>query len=155
MELHTASILQWSVTIDSRTVVDYRCRFEEDWSRAVREVSSSFISCIASIYHSLFSEILLLVNLCVSLANAYITPLPLSPEEARLLSNAENVPAPQPAAPAPRKGAKSDQPPAGGAGGPSGTSSTAVKNDDLKAALEVSGSLPQMLGQLRSLRSIT
>lgn len=95
-----------------------------------------------------FSEILLLVNLCVALANAYITPLPISPEEARLLANAEAAAVPLPTAPAGKKAVKGDQPPAGGAVGVSGTSSTAVKNEDLKAALEVSGSLHKMLGQL-------
>jgi hypothetical protein len=83
------------------------------------------------------SEILLLVNLCVALANAYIIPLPPSADDVRSTTNVEAAPAPQQAAPATKKGAKGDQQPTATSGSSSGASSQAVKSEDLKAAVEV------------------
>lgn len=82
-------------------------------------------------------EILLMVNLCVSLANAYITPLAPSPDDIK----AETTPVPQAVAPTGKKGAKGGEQPAAATAaaseGSAGSSLTTIKNDDLKAALEV------------------
>jgi len=78
-----------------------------------------------------------LVNLCVALANAYITPLPPSADDIRSASNTETTPVPQQAATTTKKGAKGDQQVAATTSGSSGPSSTAVKSEDLKSALEV------------------
>jgi hypothetical protein len=80
-----------------------------------------------------YSEILLLVNLCVALANGYITPLSSTTDELKT----ETTPALQQAATTTKKGAKGDQQPTATSAPTSGSLSTAVKNDDLKAALEV------------------
>jgi hypothetical protein len=74
-----------------------------------------------------------LVNLCVALANAYITPLPLSPDELKT----ETGPVSQQPAATTKKGAKADPQAAATAGVPAGPSTTGIKNEDLKAALEV------------------
>lgn len=76
-------------------------------------------------------EILLLVNLCVSLAKAYTTPLPVSVEE----SKGETSPVPQHAGA--KKGGKGDPQPTSMGSGSSGPATTTIKNDDAKAALEV------------------
>jgi hypothetical protein len=73
------------------------------------------------------------VNLCVALANAYITPLPSSADE----SNTETTSAAQQLAAAAKKAAKGDQQVPVASSGPSGPSSTGVKNEDAKSALEV------------------
>ena len=79
-------------------------------------------------------EILLLVNLCVALANAYITPLPAPPEE----SNAETTSAAQQAAAAPpKKGAKVDQQAPAANSAPTSSLPAGIKNEDVKSALEV------------------
>jgi len=73
------------------------------------------------------------VNLCVALANAYITPLPSSADE----SNTETTSAAQQLAAAAKKAAKGDQQVPVASSGPSGPLSTGVKNEDAKSALEV------------------
>ncbi len=73
------------------------------------------------------------MNLCVALANAYITPLPSSADE----SNAEITLATQQTAAMTKKGAKSDQQVPVASTGPSGPISAGVKNEDAKSALEV------------------
>lgn len=83
-----------------------------------------------------YSEILLLINLCVALGNAYITPLPLSPEEAKAAADA--APVPQPTAAPTKKGNKAEQQAAAAAAAAAASTSVAVKNDDLKASLDVS-----------------
>jgi hypothetical protein len=82
-------------------------------------------------------EILLLVNLCVALANAYITPLPLSAADILSASNTETVPVSQQGAPTTKKGVKADQQVAATSTGSPGSSPGSVKNDDFKAALDV------------------
>jgi hypothetical protein len=84
-----------------------------------------------------YSEILLLVNLCVALANGYITPLPPSADDIRSASNPESTPVVQQTAPTTKKGAKGDQQISATTGGSSGSSSSSIKNEDLKSALEV------------------
>jgi len=79
-----------------------------------------------------FSEILLLVNLSVALANAYITSLPVSVEETR----SEASPLPQQTG-AVKKGAKGDQQPIGTTTGLPGSAASSIKNEDVKSALEV------------------
>jgi hypothetical protein len=81
-----------------------------------------------------------LVNLCVSLANACITPLAVSTDDStRSGSNAEIIHSLPPAASTTKKGgAKGDPQATPTTSGPSGSSSIAVKNEDLKTALEVS-----------------
>ena len=86
-----------------------------------------------------------MVNLSVALANAYITPLPPSPDDLRSAANAEPTPAPQQAPPPTKKGAKADQQLAATSGGPSGASSTTVKTEDLKSAVEVNHLIEQIL----------
>ncbi|CAF4589383.1 unnamed protein product, partial [Rotaria sp. Silwood2] len=84
-------------------------------------------------------EILLLVNLCVSLGNAYITPLPTSADDTRPISNAETTPIPQqaPTTTTTKKGAKGDQQATAANVVPAGSPLTSVKTDDLKAALDI------------------
>ena len=77
------------------------------------------------------------MNLCVALANAYITPLPASVDEA----TTETVAAPQQPSPVGKKGAKGEQQPAATGSGPAASSVTAAKNEDMKSALEVNDSL--------------
>lgn len=86
------------------------------------------------------SELLLLVNLSVALANAYITPLPSAPDEVRSVSiNEATAPTPAPAA-AVKKGAKVD-PAAVQTSQPS--TANPAKTEDAKTALDVSCSLVQ------------
>lgn len=82
-------------------------------------------------------EILLLVNLCVALGNAYITPLPALLDDFHSPSSSEPTPAPPQATPAPKKGGKGDAQAAVVSVAPPG-SSIGVKPDDNKAALDVS-----------------
>ncbi len=78
-----------------------------------------------------------MVNLCVSLASGYITPLPPSADDIRSASNTEPTPVVQQTAPTTKKGAKGDQQISATTGGTSGSSSSVIKNEDLKSALEV------------------
>jgi hypothetical protein len=78
-----------------------------------------------------------LVNLCVALANAYITLLPPSADDIRSASKTETTPVPQQAALTTKKGVKGDQQLPTTTGGFSPASSATVKNEDLKSALEV------------------
>lgn len=85
-----------------------------------------------------YSEILLLVNLCVALGNAYVTPLPVSADDVLAAANGEgNSPPAQQAAPAPKKGAKLDPQTAAPSVIPPG-SSMSVKGEDQRTALDVS-----------------
>ncbi|CAF3402753.1 unnamed protein product [Rotaria sp. Silwood1] len=83
-------------------------------------------------------EILLLVNLCVALGNAYITPLPVSADDTRSISNVETTPIPQQAPTTTiKKGTKADQQTTATNVVPVGSPLTTVKTDDLKAALDI------------------
>ncbi|CAF3398996.1 unnamed protein product [Rotaria sp. Silwood1] len=83
-------------------------------------------------------EILLLVNLCVALGNAYITPLPVSADDTRSISNVETTPIPQQAPTTTiKKGTKADQQTTATNVVPAGSPLTTVKTDDLKAALDI------------------
>lgn len=75
------------------------------------------------------------MNLCVSLAKAYTTPLPVSIEE----SKGETSPVPQQAGA--KKGAKGDPQPPSTSSGSSGAAATTIKSEDAKAALEVNNSI--------------
>lgn len=94
----------------------------------------------ATLISIFFSELLLLVNLSVALANAYITPLPLSPDEVRSVSiNEVTAPTPAPTVTV-KKGAKVD-PAAVQTSQPS--TANPAKTEDAKTALDVSCSLVQ------------
>ncbi|CAF1356153.1 unnamed protein product [Adineta steineri] len=82
-------------------------------------------------------EILLLVNLCVSLANAYITPLSLPTEDTKSSSNADTPSIPQQSTSGGKKGTKADQQLAASVNTPIPISSTIVKNEDFKTALDI------------------
>lgn len=86
-----------------------------------------------------FSEILLLVNLAVSLSTAHINPLPLSPDEIRAASNVETTAAAlAPGTDKKKSNQKTDQTP-----NPSTLAATTVssamivKSEDLRTALDV------------------
>jgi hypothetical protein len=83
-------------------------------------------------------EILLLINLCVSLANAYITSLSIPAHDTRSSPNAEITSVSQQTAPGTKKVGKGDQQLSASTGVFTIPSSTVVKTEDLKAALEVS-----------------
>ncbi|CAF0762870.1 unnamed protein product [Rotaria sordida] len=82
-------------------------------------------------------EILLLINLCVALGNAYITPLPTSADDTRSIPNVETTPIPQQAPTTTKKGAKGDQQTTAASVVPAGSPSVSVKTEDLKAALDI------------------
>ncbi|CAF1677931.1 unnamed protein product, partial [Adineta ricciae] len=83
------------------------------------------------------SEILLLVNLCVSLANAYITPLPSSAQETRPPVNTDTTIIPQPIAPGTKKQSRADQQASTTIAGAVSLPPAVIKNEDYRAALDV------------------
>ncbi|CAF3399137.1 unnamed protein product [Rotaria socialis] len=101
--------------------------------RLILEPLSTIVNGLRKIGHE--REILLLINLSVALGNAYITLLPLSPDEAQLIAQA--TPIPQPAAPPTKKGAKSDPAAAAANAAAAGSSSNTVKLEEFKAALDI------------------
>ncbi|UJR28166.1 hypothetical protein I4U23_009420 [Adineta vaga] len=82
-------------------------------------------------------EILLLVNLCVSLANAYITPLSSPTQDTRSSPNADATTIPQPTLPGTKKLGKGDKQLSTSMSVAAALPPTVVKNDDYRAALDV------------------